>query len=136
MLRSPRPPSVLGIYSLSVSLCGWYILFIVIIFCLFLSIRFSSSFVHFSIPALYLTKDTARKSIAAIIFSPFPNKRHCNETISIFLLKTIYFTLENMFQSLHSSSSVAHIKTTVYIQIIKGLLQCYSIVKNTFKNFN
>ena len=40
-----------------------------------------------------------------------------------------------MFQSLHSSSSVVHIKTTVYIQIIKGLLQCYGIVKNTFKNF-
>ena len=43
--------------------------------------------------------------------------------------------LQNMFQSLHTSSSVVHIKSTVNIQIIKGLLQCYSIVKNTFKNF-
>ena len=41
-----------------------------------------------------------------------------------------------MFRSLHTSSSVVHIKSTVNIQIIKGsLLQCYSIVKNTFKNF-
>ena len=43
--------------------------------------------------------------------------------------------LQNMFRSLHTSSSVVHIKSTVNIQIIKGLLQCYSIVKNTFKNF-
>ena len=40
-----------------------------------------------------------------------------------------------MFRSLHTSSSVVHIKSTVNIQIINGLLQCYSIVKNTFKNF-
>ena len=40
-----------------------------------------------------------------------------------------------MFQSLHTSSSVVHIKSTVDIQIIKGLLKCYSIIKNTFKNF-
>ena len=40
-----------------------------------------------------------------------------------------------MFRSIHSSSSVVHITTTVCIQIIKGLLQCYGIVKNTFKNF-
>ena len=40
-----------------------------------------------------------------------------------------------MFRSLHTSLSVVHIKSTVNIQIIKGLLQCYSIVKNTFKNF-
>ena len=40
-----------------------------------------------------------------------------------------------MFGSLHTSSSVLHIKSTINIQIIKGLLQGYSIVKNTFKNF-
>ena len=40
-----------------------------------------------------------------------------------------------MFQSLHTSSSVVHIKSTLNIQIIKGLLWCYSIIKNTFKNF-
>ena len=40
-----------------------------------------------------------------------------------------------MFQSLHTSSSVVHIKSTLNIQIIKGLLRCYSIIKNTFKNF-
>ena len=40
-----------------------------------------------------------------------------------------------MFRSLHTSLSVVHIKSTVNIQMIKGLLKCYSIVKNTFKNF-
>ena len=35
-----------------------------------------------------------------------------------------------MFRSLHTSSSVVQIKSTVNI-----LLQCYSIVKNTFTNF-
>ena len=40
-----------------------------------------------------------------------------------------------MFRSLHTSSSVVHIKSTVNVQIMKGLLQCYSIVKNTLKNF-
>ena len=40
-----------------------------------------------------------------------------------------------MLRSLHTSSSVVQIKSTVNIQIIKGLLQCYSIVKNIFKNF-
>ena len=39
-----------------------------------------------------------------------------------------------MFRSLHTSLSVVHIKSTVNIQIIKGLL-CYSIVKNTLKTF-
>ena len=37
-----------------------------------------------------------------------------------------------MLRSLHTSSSVVHIKSTVSIQ---SLLKCYSIVKNTFKNF-
>ena len=68
MFRSPRLPSILGIYSLSVSLCRWYILFIVIIFCVFLSMTFSSPFFHFSIPALYLTKDTA---CILTVFPPF-----------------------------------------------------------------
>ena len=40
-----------------------------------------------------------------------------------------------MFRSLHTSSSVVQIKSTVNVSIIKDLLQCYSIVKNTFKNF-
>ena len=33
------------------------------------------------------------------------------------------------------SSSVVHIKSTVNIQIIRGLLQYYSIVQNKLKNF-
>ena len=37
-----------------------------------------------------------------------------------------------MFGSLHSSSSVVHIESTVNIQIISV---CYSIVKIQFKNF-
>ena len=54
---------------------------------------------------------------------------------NMFILKTIYFVLQNMFWSLHTSSLVVHIKGTVNIQIIRGLLKCYSIAKNTFKNF-
>ena len=72
MLRSPHPPSILGIYSLSVPLCEWYILLIVTTFRLsvFLSITFSSSFVHFNIPALYRTKDTSWEFITLIVFLP------------------------------------------------------------------
>ena len=35
-----------------------------------------------------------------------------------------------MFRNLHASSSVVFLKSNVYIQIIRGLLLCYSIVKN------
>ena len=55
-----------------------------------------------------------------------------NLQVSIFILKTIYFILQNMFRSLHTSSSVVHIKSTVNIQIIRV---CYSIIKIQFKNF-
>ena len=71
VLRSPRSPSILWMYSLSVSLCGFHILFIVIIFRVFLSVTFSSSFAHFSTSALYLTKDTAQALIDLIVFPPF-----------------------------------------------------------------
>ena len=37
----------------------------------------------------------------------------------IFILKTISFILENMFRSLHTSSLVVHIKSTVNVQTIK-----------------
>ena len=53
--------------------------------------------------------------------------------VYIFVLKTIYFILQNIFWNLHTLSSVVHIKSAVNIQIIKGLLQCYSINKNIFK---
>ena len=61
-------------------------------------------------------------------------KDHLLQTknVSIFILKAIDFILQNMFQSLHTSLPVVHIKSTVNIEIIKGLLQCYSIVKNSF----
>ena len=71
MLRSPRSPSILWMYSLSVSLCGLHILFIVIIFRVFLSVTISSSFAHFSTSALYLTKDTAQALIDLIVFPTF-----------------------------------------------------------------
>ena len=47
-----------------------------------------------------------------------------NKTVSIFILKTIYFILQNMFRSLHTSSSVVQIKSTVNIQIIRV---CYNV---------
>ena len=53
-----------------------------------------------------------------------PNERHSNKTVSIFILKTIYFILQNMFRSLHTSSTVVHIKSTVNIQIIRV---CYNV---------
>ena len=42
----------------------------------------------------------------------------------LFILKTIYFSLQNMFRSLHTSSSVVHIETTKNIQIIRV---CYNV---------
>ena len=63
------------------------------------------------------------------------NERDSNKTVSIFILKTIFFILQNMFRSLHTSSSVKQIKSTVNIQMVKGFLKCYSIFKDTFKNF-
>ena len=51
------------------------------------------------------------------------NERHSNKTVSIFILKTVYFVLQNMFQSLRTSS-VVHIKSTVNIQMKKV---CYSV---------
>ena len=40
-----------------------------------------------------------------------------------------------MFRSLHTSSSVVLIKSTVIVKVIRGFLQCYTMVKNTFKHF-
>ena len=40
-----------------------------------------------------------------------------------------------MFPSLRISTSAALTKSTVNIKVIRGLLQCYSMVKNTFENF-
>ena len=60
---------------------------------------------------------------------------YLQKSVHIFILKTIYLILQNMFRSLHTSSSVVHIKGTVNIQIVRALLQCYSIVKNTFEDF-
>ena len=52
----------------------------------------------------------------------------------IFILKT-YFILQNMFRSLHTSSSVVQIKSTVNIQIIRV---CYNVtvsLKYNLKTF-
>ena len=56
-------------------------------------------------------------------------------TTNIFILKAIYFILQNMFRSLHTSSSVVHIKSTVNIQIIRV---CYNVtvsLKYNLKTF-
>ena len=66
--------------------------------------------------------DGSDKLQALFVFSCFLNvlnERNSNKTVSIFILKTIYFILQNMFRSLHTSSSVVHIKSTVNIQIIR-----------------
>ena len=51
------------------------------------------------------------------------------------IFKRVYFILQNMFRSLHTSYSVIQIKSTANIQIKRDLPECYSIVRNTFKNF-
>ena len=55
----------------------------------------------------------------------------------VFILKkATSFILQNMFWSVDTSSSVVHIKITVKtFDVIRRLLQCYTVVKNTFKNF-
>ena len=65
---------------------------------------------------------------------------YSKNTTNIFILKTIYFILQNMFRSLHTSSSVVHIKSTVNIQIIRV---CYNVtvslkcnLKLLFDNFH
>ena len=52
-----------------------------------------------------------------------------------FYFKKNIFYFTKMFRSLHTSSSVVQIKSTANIQIIRDLLQCYSIDRNTCKNF-
>ena len=62
-------------------------------------------------------------------------EQHSNKTVSIFILKTIYFILKNMFRSLHTSPSVVHIKSTVNIPIIRV---CYNVtvsLKYNLKTF-
>ena len=61
--------------------------------------------------------------------------KYMDRTVNIFILKAIHFILQKMVRSLHTSSPVVHIKSTVNIQIIRGLLHCYSIVKYAFKYF-
>ena len=62
-------------------------------------------------------------------------KKKKKKIARIFILKTIYFISQNMLRSLPISSSVVHIKSAANILIIKGLLKCLSIVKNTFEIF-
>ena len=53
----------------------------------------------------------------------------------LYFLKKIYFILQNMFRSRHTSSSVVHIKSTVNIQIIRV---CYNVtvsLKYNLKTF-
>ena len=54
----------------------------------------------------------------------YSDKVLTDKALSIFILKTIYFILQNIFRSIHTSSSVVHIKSTVNIQIIRV---CYNV---------
>ena len=65
--------------------------------------------------------DVQVKNIKILALNLASNERHSNKTVNIFIVKTIYFILQNMFRSLHTSSSVVHIKSTVNVQIIEGL---------------
>ena len=68
MLASPRPPSLLGTYSLSTSSLGCNALCMVISFLVLWSICLSSSLVHLRKGLLYLTRGTAQVSIPLIRF--------------------------------------------------------------------
>ena len=70
-----------------------------------------------------MRKQLLQREHLSDILTRLPNE-HSNKTVSIFILKTIYFILQNMFRSLHTSSSVVQIKSTVNIQII-GV--CYNV---------
>ena len=71
----------------------------------------------------------------ALSSDTFQNERHSNKSVSIFILKTIYFILQNMFQSLHTSSSVVHIKCTVNIKIIRISYDVTVSLKYIIKTF-
>ena len=65
----------------------------------------------------------------------YSDKVLTDKALSIFILKTIYFILQNIFRSIHTSSSVVHIKSTVNIQIIRV---CYNVtvsLKCSLKTF-
>ena len=60
-----------------------------------------------------------------------------NDT-AIALLVFLFFKkiiLQNMLRSLHTSSSVVHIKSTVNFHTRRVLLQCYSIALTSFNCF-
>ena len=76
-----------------------------------------------------------RKLTKKVSVNILANERHSKKTVCIFILKTMYFILQNMFQSLHTSSSVVHIKSTVNIQTIRV---CYNVtisIKYNLKTF-
>ena len=56
----------------------------------------------------------------------FPKERHSSKQVNILILKTILFISQNMFQSVHTSSSVAKsiIKTVNIITYFLKMLQC------------
>ena len=65
----------------------------------------------------------------------YSDKVLTDKALSIFILKTIHFILQNIFQSIHTSSSVVHIKSIVNIQIIRV---CYNVtvsLKCSLKTF-
>ena len=59
----------------------------------------------------------------------------CEKLKLFFILKTIYFILQNMFRSLHASSSVVHTKSTVNIQIIRVFYNVTVSLKYNLKTF-
>ena len=65
----------------------------------------------------------------------YSDKVLTDKALSIFILKTIHFILQNIFRSIHTSSSVVHIKSIVNIQIIRV---CYNVtvsLKCSLKTF-
>ena len=81
----PLPPPSLFTYNLSISAFGWFILYTVSTFLVFLSIFLISSNLQLILPKLYLNTGTTNASVALILFLAF------NWDFSgVFLLKSFF----------------------------------------------
>ena len=101
---NPPPPAILETYTLSISLLGSSFLFNVMTFLVFLSISSGSLFVHFTIPASYLLKETAHVFIAVILFLPLSLLFMINFFLLRYYLKKFSFILLSLIL-LHSKIS-------------------------------
>ena len=100
---SPLPPSFHFIYNLATLLLGCKHLFNVIIFLVFRSMSWSSSFVQPKIPALYLITPIAQTFKPEMKFPAFRFDRQINSTLLMYSLPM--FSCISLFMVLSSWST-------------------------------